>query len=110
MPIQELLVITSRSETPSGPDRTWSGACWISQQARTEARGSMTKPRRRVKRPRQSANPRKEATKPSEKEAETPSSRSKPGLSPEAWEKVGKLVPAVLDAAAKLIDAISKLK
>ena len=58
-------------------------------------------------------NPPRKAAKPPEKEAETPSStssaRSKPGLSPEAWEKVGRLAPVVLDAVAKLIDAISKL-
>jgi hypothetical protein len=115
MSIQELLAITSGSETPSGPDRTRSGTCWILQQVRTEARGSMTKPRRLVKRPRQSANLCKEATKPPAisdggKGAEEPSSRSKPGLSPEAWETVAKVLPGIIKAVAVLIDAISKLR
>ena len=81
----------------------------------------MTKPRRRVKRPCQSATPCKEATKPHEdaisdgdKEAEKPisesSTRSKPGLSPEAWEKIGKVLPGIIKAVAVLIDAISRLK
>jgi hypothetical protein len=51
------------------------------------------------------------------KETETPSStssdsstRSKPGLSPETWEKIGKVLPGIIKAVAMLIDAISKLK
>jgi hypothetical protein len=68
-----------------------------------------------VKRPRKRVTPRKgkppRATKPPEKEAKKPSSeRSKPGLSPEAWEKVGTVLPGVIRAVAVLIDAISRLK
>jgi hypothetical protein len=35
--------------------------------------------------------------------------RTKTGLSPEAWDRIGRLAVALLDAVAKLIDSISKL-
>ncbi len=38
-----------------------------------------------------------------------PSSTSKRGLSPEAWEKIARLLISSLEPIAKLLDAISKL-
>jgi hypothetical protein len=68
----------------------------------------MTKPRRRVKRPRQSARPQK-ATKPPEGAETLSNTSSKPGLSPERLETIGKVLPGVIRVVAVLIDAISKL-
>jgi hypothetical protein len=48
-----------------------------------------------------------EATEP--QGAAEPGSKRMTGLSPEAWERFGKLAVALLEAVSKLIDAISKL-
>jgi BRCT domain type II-containing protein len=69
----------------------------------------MKRTRKRAKR--RKAKPK--ATSPSSTRATTPGittqNRSKRVLSPEALERVGKVLPGIITAVAKLIDAISKL-